>query len=123
MNGNKSNRKIGKGKVAIIAGLLLLFIFLFQYMYNPSTAYYGTVTISELKEVNNEYYVVVEGDFGLKISTFNEEDTFDIRENEERREGNMTDIWSDLSEDESFHVLLEADENRHTFHLETIYLD
>lgn len=122
MVANKRKRRIGKGKIIIIFGVLLLsFIFLFNYY--ASTSYYGTIEIRELKQDNNEYVVAVEGDFGVKKANFNEKETFNIVENEEFRVGNITEIWNDLSEGKSFHVLLKAYDNRNEFTLERIYLD
>lgn len=114
--------RIGKGKIIIILGVLLV-IFIFLYNYYASITYYGTIEIRELDQVNNEYVVSVEGDFGVKSSNFKEKDTFNIVENEKSKEGNINDIWEDLSEDESFHVLLKAYENRNDFTLKRIYLD
>ncbi|MFS0674914.1 hypothetical protein [Ornithinibacillus sp. 179-J 7C1 HS] len=122
MVANKRKRRIGKGKIIIIFGVLLLsFIFLFNYY--ASTSYYGTIEIRELKQDNNEYVVAVEGDFGVKKANFNEKETFNIVENEEFRVGNITEIWNDLSEGKLFQVLLKAYDNRNEFTLERIYLD
>lgn len=118
---NKRNR-IGKGKIIIILGVLLL-IFIFLYNYYASITYYGTIEIRELEQENNEYIVAVEGDFGVKRSNFNDKDTFNIVEDEKSKEGNIDEIWEDLSEGESFHVLLKAYENRNDFTLIRIYLD
>lgn len=119
----KEKGRIGKGKITIILVVLFLFVFLFLFNYYASISYFGTIEIRELKQENNEYVVAVEGDFGVKESNFNEKDTFNIVENEEYREGNIIEIWNDLSEDKSFHVLLKAYENRNDFTLERIYLD
>jgi len=119
MSTNKSKKRIGI--TIVILGLLLTSIFLFNYY--ASISYYGTVEIRDVQQDNNEYVVVVEGDFGVREAHFNEKDTFRIFENEEYRDGNITDIWNHLSEDQSFHVLLEAYENRDEFFLERIYLD
>lgn len=120
----KRKIKIGKWKIIILLGVLLTFsVLLFNYY--ASITYYGMIEVKELKKDNNEYVVVVEGDFGVKKSVFNEKDTFKIIENnnEDIREGNITQIWNDLSEDKTFHVLLEAYENRNDFVLASIYLD
>ncbi|WP_332646002.1 hypothetical protein [Lysinibacillus sp. 54212] len=116
----KRKKRIGKVKIIIILGVLL---FIFLYNYYASTTYFGTIEIRELKQDNNEYVVVVEGYFGVKESNFNEKDTFSIVENEEYREGNITEIWNDLSEDKSVFVRLKVYENRNDFTLERIYLD
>lgn len=122
MVANEEKKRYGKGKTIIIFGVLLVLL-IFLYNYNASISYYGTIEIRELKHDNDEYIVVVEGDFGVKESSFKERDSFTIRENEESREGNITDIWDYLLEGKSFHVLLEAYENRDEFSLERIYLD
>lgn len=113
----------GKREITIILGVLFLFVLLFLTNYYASTTHFGTIEIRELEQNNDAYTVVVEGDFGVKKTEFNEKDTFNIVENEVSIEGNMADIWSDLSEDKSFHVLLTTYENREVFTLERIYLD
>ena len=120
----KRKRRIGKGKIIIFVGVLLPF-FIFLFNYYASSTYYGIIEIIELKRDNNEYVVVIEGDFGVEKSIFNEKDTFKIIENdnEDIRVGNITEIWNDLSENKSFHVLIEAYENRNDFVLVSIYLD
>jgi len=72
-------------KVVVILGFLLLLIFTF--VYNTSITYYGTIGIRELQQNNNEYLVVVEGDFGVRKSNFNDNDTFGIAEYEDSRMG------------------------------------
>ena len=116
---DNKKRKISKKKITFFSCFLLL---IFLYIYNVSITYYGTVEIREMKQNNNEYIVVVEGDFGVKKSSFNERDTFNIVENKESRVGNITDIWNKLSESESFHVRLKAYDNRNKFVLERIYI-
>lgn len=118
---NKKSRGISKKKISIISGFLLFLILLF--IYNASITYYGTIEIRELNQSNNEYIVVVEGDFGVKKSKFNESDTFNIVENEESRVGNIIEVWNYLSENKSFHVLLKAYDIRNKFELERIYID
>jgi hypothetical protein len=66
---------------------------------------------------------VVEGDFGVRTSTFHESDSFEIVENEASRKGNMAEIWADLSENKTYHVLLTAYKNQNRFDLARIYMD
>ncbi|WP_117161138.1 hypothetical protein [Paraliobacillus sp. X-1268] len=125
MIGNIKSRAISKSKIRVISALLLLSIFLFVYFfnYNASTTYYETIEIRELNEDNNQYVVVLEGGFGVKKSNFTEYNTFNIIENEESRVGNINEIWNELSENESYFVLLKAYNNRNKFELESIYID
>ncbi|WP_117170258.1 hypothetical protein [Paraliobacillus sediminis] len=125
MIGNIKSRAISKSKITVISALLLLSVFLFVYffIYNASTTYYGTIEIRKLNEDDNQYVVVLEGGFGVKKSNFTKYNTFNIIENEESRVGNINEIWNELSENESYFVLLKAYNNRNIFELESIYID
>ncbi|MEK4129665.1 hypothetical protein NYE67_08270 [Solibacillus sp. FSL W8-0474] len=119
MEVNKRRKIIGKGKIIIILSVLL---FIFLYYYYVSIIYFGTIEIRELKQDNNDFVVVVEGDFGVKEAILNEKDSFNIIENEQRREGNIAEIWNDLSEEDYF-MRIKVYKNRNGFTLEEIYLD
>ncbi|MYL73161.1 hypothetical protein GLW00_20375 [Halobacillus litoralis] len=119
---NKKSKGINKRKIVLI-GFILLSTFIFLYKYNVKTSYFGVIEVKDLKQVNNEYIVTVEGDFGEKKSVFDQDDYFRIVEDEETREGNITEIWNRLSENKSFHVVLNSYDNRNQFKLEKIYID
>lgn len=119
---NKKSRGINKKKITVL-GFLLLLTFIFLFIYNASTTYFGFIEIRELEQVNNEFIVIVEGDFGVEKSIFNQNDYFRIVENGESREGHIAEIWDNLSENEAFHVLLKSYDNRNKFDLERIYID
>lgn len=79
--------------------------------------------VRELEHLKNEFKITFEGDFGVRTSSFNNDDYFAIYEDEKPSEGNIAAIWENLSEGESFHVLLKTYNNRNQFDLEAIYLD
>ncbi|SDP81740.1 hypothetical protein [Halobacillus aidingensis] len=119
---NKKSKGINKRKIALV-GFILLSTVIFLYKYNVKTSYFGVIEVKDLKQVNKEYIVTVEGDFGEKKSVFNQDDYLQIVEDEETREGNITEIWNRLSENKSFHVLLNSYDNRNQFKLEKVYID
>lgn len=119
---NIKNRVVNKRALTIFAVLLLIAFILF-YRYNASTSYFGLVEIRELQQNHNEFLIVVESDVGVKTSTFQQNDDINIVENEESREGIITEVWDDLSENEAYHVLMKSYNNRDDFDLESIYID
>ncbi len=122
MGENKMNKKIITKKSVAILGVLLVTITVYLY-YNSSITYFGIVEIRELEHHTDESKITFEGDFGVRTSSFKNDDYFIIFKDEKPSEGNIGDIWKYLSEEESFHVLLKAYNNRNQFDLEAIYLD
>mgnify|MGYP005834041007 CR=1 FL=1 len=120
---NKKSKGINNKRKIALVGFILLSTFIFLYKYNVKTFYFGVIEVKDLKQVNNDYIVTVEGDFGEKKSVFDQDDYFRIVEDEETREGNITEIWNRLSENKSFHVVLNSYDNRNQFILEKIYID
>ena len=120
---NKKSKGINNKRKIALVGFILLSTFIFLYKYNVKTFYFGVIEVKDLKQVNNDYIVTVEGDFGEKKSVFDQDDYFRIVEDEETREGNITEIWNKLSENKSFHVVLNSYDNRNQFILEKIYID
>lgn len=120
--GVKNKRTITK-KNKIILGAILAVCLIFYINYNQWISSFGFVDIRELKHVDDQYTVTIEGDFGVKTSVFKEGDTFTVYENERPTEGNITMIWDRLDEGETYHVSMKTYDKRDNFELQSIYMD
>lgn len=110
-----------KGKIVSVISFIV--IICIGTIYNPFHYYYGFVEIKDLEQNEDEYTLEISGDFGTRKATFTTEDTFDVLEDHQIREDNISTVWNHLLKGKKYHMLVEIHKKKGPFHLERINFD
>ena len=107
----------------IVIGLAVLLIVILGSFYDPFHHFYGYVEVTELEQEDNEYIMEISGEFGKRKAALTENDLFNVVEDDEHREDNISSIWSHLSKGETYQMIVKVHEKKKPFLLKRIYLD